>query len=105
MEHLNSISEIIGTLEDREGEVQICATADTFYDAAEERVVVELGALARHVTASGGDGTQVPEPWLPKGQRVSEHLPRIEVTDFTKDVFHGWVRTVREAVPGRMHLL
>lgn len=105
MEHLNSISEIIGTLDDPKGQVQVCATADTFYQAAEEKVVVELGALARHVTASGGDGSPVPEPWLPKGQRVSEHLPRGEATDFTKDVFHGWVKTVREAVPGRMHVL
>jgi len=102
MNHINSISEIVGAFEKADGEVQVCANAEATYEAGSQRVSVELSALARHVLPNG-EGRVVPEPWLPKPQRVNEHLPQSEATDFTRDVFHEWVKTVRGAIPPELH--
>lgn len=91
-----SITEILGTIHD--GTVEVCASADAEYDPATEQLSVMLGACARRVSASG-DGQHCCEPWLPGEERVSEHLPRSDVDEFTKDVFQSWVRKVRASVP------
>lgn len=91
-----SITEILGTIQD--GTVEVCASADTEYDPAAEKLTVTLGAFARRVSASG-DGQHRPEPWLPRDEWVSEHLPRGEADEFVKDVFHSWVKKVRASVP------
>ena len=91
-----SITEILGTIQD--GKVEVCASAETEYDPATEKVVVTLGAFTRRVAVSG-NGRHLPEPWLPRDERVCEHLPRSDADEFTKDVFHGWVRKVRASVP------
>lgn len=96
-----SISEILGTIHD--GSVEICASADADYDAAAQSVEVSLDAFARRVIPVG-DGRHLPEPWLPRPERVTEHLPREEALSFTRDVFHSWLRKVRLAVPAGLHL-
>jgi hypothetical protein len=91
-----SISEILGTIQD--GSIQVCATADAQYDHASEKVSVALDAFTRRASASN-DGAHLPQPWLPSGERVSEHLPRGEADEFVKDVFHSWVKKVRASIP------
>ena len=91
-----SITEILGTIHD--GAMEVCASADADYDPAAEKLCVALGAFARPVT--GADhGQHLHEPWLPRNERVSEHLPRREADEFAKEVFHSWVRKVRASVP------
>ena len=97
MEHFISISEIIGNVRDGAREGQVCATADTEYDNATSSVRVTLDSFVRPLPPSG-NGTHA-EPWLPAPENVSEHLPRGEVSEFTRDVFKKWVRQVREAIP------
>lgn len=101
MESSISISEIIGTIYG--GEVEVCATADTAYDLAEEKVIVTLKAFARRVSVHG-HGEAVPEPWLPASEQVTEHLSREEAGTFAKDVFHSWVKKVRASVPEALNL-
>jgi hypothetical protein len=96
-----SVSEILGTIHD--GSVEVCATADAKYDAAQERVNVSLDAFTRRVLPIG-DGRHVAEPWLPARQVVAEKLPRDEALSFTKDVFRSWLGKVRAAVPKELHL-
>ncbi len=96
-----SISEIIGTIHD--GSTQVCATAEADYDPAAEKVSVALDAFTREASAAH-DGIHLPQPWLPHGERVSEHLPRDEADEFVKDVFHRWVKKVRAAVPHELML-
>ena len=101
MENAFSISEIIGTIDD--GNVEVCATADTSYDRSAEEVIVNLNAFARRVSVQG-HGEHLAEPWLPPAERVTEHVPREDSASFTKDVFHSWVRKVRSSVPDDLHL-
>lgn len=101
MESSIFISEIIGTIHD--DEVEVCATADAAYDRSAQKVVVTLAALARRITAHG-HGELVPEPWMPVGEKVTEHLPIEEVDSFAKDVFHSWVKKVRASVPATSRL-
>ena len=91
-----SIDEILGTIED--GSLQVCATATADYDDAAGKVSVALDAFTRRATTAN-DGAHIPQPWLPRGERVTEHLPREEADDFVKDVFHSWVNRVRASVP------
>jgi len=96
-----SIEEILGTIHD--GSLQLCATAEAAYDPAAERVSVALDAFTRRASITD-DGAHRPQPWLPKGERVSEHLPRNEADEFTKDVFRSWVKKVRASIPGDLPL-
>jgi hypothetical protein len=91
-----STSEILGTIHD--GTLEVCATAEATYDPATEKVSVALAAFTRRVMASE-DGARLPQPWLPRGECVSEHLPRSEAEDFVKEVFHSWVKKVRASIP------
>jgi len=91
-----SINEILGTIHD--GSVQVCATADADYDHAAEKISVALDAFIRRASTTD-DGAHLPQLWLPRGERVSEHLPRSEVDEFVKDVFHSWVKKVRASIP------
>lgn len=93
-----SISEIIETFGEGEAETEVCATAETQYDSAAEKVSVALDSFARCVAASGNRERQAP-PWLPPAEHVTEHLSHDEAEAFTKDVFHSWVRKVRASIP------
>ncbi len=98
MEKGINISEIVESIREGGGEVEVCATADAEYDSAQQRVSVALDSFARRV-ATSGNGQHMPRPWLPPAERVTEHLPRSEATTFAKDVFRSWVRKVRAAIP------
>src|SRR6188768_2714388 len=95
------ISEIIETLGEGDGQTEVCATAETHYDAAAQRVSVALGSFTRCVAASGNREHQTP-PWLPPAESVAEHLAPDETEAFTKDVFHSWVRKVRATIPSTL---
>lgn len=91
-----SVSEIIGTIDD--GSTQVCASAEAAYDQTAQKVTVALDAFTRR-TSGSHDRAQQPQPWLPKAERVSEHLSRSEADAFVKDVFHSWVKKVRASIP------
>ena len=91
-------SEIIETLQEGDGALEVCATAETQYDSSAQKIFVALDSFARGVSASG-DGEHQSRPWLPAAEQVTEHLSHDEATAFAKDVFQSWVRTVRTAIP------
>lgn len=97
-----SVSEILGTIHD--GSVEVCAAAAAEYDRASEKVTVDLEAFTRRASVVGGNGAHLPQPWLPQGERVCEHLPRSEADAFMHDVFQSWVRKVRASVPHDLQL-
>ena len=96
-----SINEILGTIHD--GSLQVCATADADYDHASEKISVRLEAFTRQSSITG-DGAHLAQPWLPHGERVTEHLPHDEADEFVKDVFHSWVKKVRASIPANLTL-
>lgn len=96
-----SINEILGTIHD--GSVQVCATAGANYDHATQRISVALEAFTRLASITG-DGEHLAQPWLPPGERVTEHLPHSEADEFVKDVFHSWIKKLRAAIPAELVL-
>ena len=96
-----SISEILGTIQDRS--IHVCATADADYDHAAEKISVALDAFTRRASMTD-DGAHLPQTWLPRSERVCEHLPHNEADEFVKDVFHSWVKKVRAAIPPELPL-
>lgn len=96
-----SINEILGTIKD--GSLQVCATAEGSYDHAAERISVALDAFTRQASITG-DGAHLPQQWLPRPEKVSEHLPHTEADDFVKDVFHSWIKKVRASIPADLPL-
>ncbi len=92
------ISEIIETLEEGDGEFEVCATAETQYDSSAQKVSVTLDSFARGISASG-DHARRSHPGLPPAEHVTEHLPAEEVAAFAKDVFQSWLKKVRDTIP------
>lgn len=70
-------SEIIETFGEGAGETEVCATAETQYDSAAQKLFVELDSFARCVCASGTREHETP-PWLPTAEHVIEHLAHDE---------------------------
>lgn len=97
-EKLISIGEIIETISDADGEIEVRATAEAEYEAAAEKISVALGSFARRLAVSG-HGEHVSRSWLPPAEQVTEQLSRGEATMFAKDVFKSWVKKVRAAIP------
>ena len=94
-------SKIIETLQEGDGELEVCATAETHYDSSAQRVSVTLDSFVRGVSASG-DGEHQSRLWLPAAEQVTEHLSHDEATAFAKDVFQSWVRKVHAAIPHKL---
>ena len=94
-------SEIIETLQEGDGELEVCATAETQYDSSAQRVSVALDSFARCLSASGSS-EHVSRAWLPAAEQVTEYLSHDEATAFAKDVFQSWVRTVHAAIPHKL---
>ncbi len=92
------ISEIVETLGEGDGEIEVCATAETQYDTSAQKVSVALDSFARNVSASG-DHQHRPQPGLPPAEHVTEHLAPDDVAPFAKDVFQSWLRKVRASIP------
>ena len=101
MQSAISIVEILGTIHD--GTMEVCASADAKYDATAEKVSIALAAFARHFSTTGR-GEHLPQPWLPRDEIVTEHLPQEDAGTFAREVFHSWVRKVRNSVPNELML-
>ncbi len=98
MKRIIDTSEVLGTVEAAGETCELCATADACFDEAAGRLVTRLNAFLRPT------GLLVKErhfraDWLPKDETVSESASPEECHDFANDIFHRWVRKVREAAP------
>ena len=103
MKRVIDTSEMLGTVEVREGTCEVCASADASYDEAAGRMVVRLESFLRPV------GLRVKErhfraDWLPANETVSESGAREECHDVAREIFQLWVRKVREAAPQLHHI-
>ena len=101
MQTVISIIEILGTIHD--GTLEVCASADAEYDPPKEKVSIALAAFTRR-SSTTGPGEHLPQPWLPRGERVTERLPHEDAGTFAKEVFRGWVKKVRASVPNELML-
>lgn len=99
MKRVIDTSEIIGTLNLADGRrCELCASAVARYDESAGRLVVELTAFLRPVGSPAKAG-RLRADWLPGDQTVTESVDWGESVELARDVFHRWVRRVREAAP------
>lgn len=94
MDAVISISEVVEKWEKPEGELEICATLESWYDRAAQQLTLQVGSSAHLMPGA----RPVPLSWLPAPETIREHAPRIEATEIARDVFHRWVSRVRRAV-------
>ena len=98
MKRIVETSEVLGTVEVSEGNCEVCASAEANFDETAGRLVVTLKAYLR----PGGllvKERQFREEWLPADETVTESISRAECHDVAREIFHRWVRKVREAAP------
>ena len=103
MKRVIDTSEVLGTVGTPEGSLELCVSADAQYDEIASWLVVNLTAFLRntdlvtkekHSTAS----------WLPKPETVRESVGPDETVEMAREIFHRWVRKVREAAPTLHHV-
>jgi hypothetical protein len=88
------LSEVLEKRGDGGGAIEVCASADGKYDHAASVLSVTLDAYLQDFK-----GTQSRPEWLPKGETVREHVAHEELREVGHDIFHRWVKRVRETVP------
>jgi hypothetical protein len=103
MKRVIDTSEVLGTVETPEGNCEVCASAEAGFDEPAGRLAVKLEAFLRPT------GLLVKErhfraDWLPENETVTESVAREECHDVAREIFHRWVRKVREAAPQLHHV-
>jgi hypothetical protein len=98
MKQVIDTSEVVGTVEMRDGECEVCASAVAQYDEDAGRLVTNLDSFLR-TTDLRKKERRLPAEWLPRPQTVTEGVGPEETVDVAKEVFHRWVAKVREATP------
>lgn len=102
MKRVIDTSEVLGTLKLPEGDCEVCASAEAGFDETAGCVVVKLVAFLRPAGLLVKERHFHPD-WLPADETINERGGREECGAMAQEVFHRWVRKVREAVPQLHH--
>jgi hypothetical protein len=98
MKRVTDTTEVLGTVETPHGNCEVCASADAQYDEEATGLVVKLNAFLRTTDLLTKE-KRFPAEWLPKPETVRETVGPEETVELARDIFHRWVRKVRQAVP------
>jgi hypothetical protein len=98
MKRVTDTTEVLGTVVLPEGGFEVCASADAKYDEEATRLEVKMDAFIRTTDLLTKE-RRVPADWLPKPETVREIVGPDETVEMAHDIFHRWVRKVRQAVP------
>lgn len=98
MKRIIDTSEVLGTVESPEGRRELCASAEASFDEEAGRLVMKLEAFLRPTDLLVKE-SRFRADWLPKNETVSESVGREESHEVAREIFHLWVRKVREAAP------
>jgi hypothetical protein len=98
MKRIIDTSEVLGVLEVPEGACELCASADASFDEAAGRLVVKLEAFLRPTDLLVKE-RRFRADWVPENETVTEAVAREECHELAREIFHRWVRKVREAAP------
>ena len=82
---------------------QLVASADAAFDEAAGRLVVKLEAFLRPADLLVKE-RRFRARWLPENETVTESVAREECHDVAREIFHRWVRKLREAAPQLHHV-
>jgi hypothetical protein len=98
MRRIIDTTEVLGEVETPDGLFEVCAEAVALYDEEAGKLEVELDAFLRTTNIRVKEKKLSPD-WLPKHVHVRESAAAEEAGDMARDIFHGWVRKVRESIP------
>ena len=101
MKRVIDASEVLGTVQTLEGNREVCVSADAGYDESKACLVVKLDAFLRNTDLLRKE-KRFPAAWLPESETVKESVGPDETVDMARDIFHRWIRKVRQAAPA-MH--
>ena len=82
---------------DEDGELH--ATLSAHHDPSSHELVAELDAYVCPADANQMMVARCRPDWLPASQVVRVGCAAEEASDVARDIFHSWVRQVRNAVP------
>ena len=103
MKHVIDASEVLGTVEGPEGVCELCASADASFDEEKRQLAVKLEAFLRPTDLLVKE-RHFRADWLPKNETVTESVAREECHEVAREIFHRWVRKVRESAPKLHHV-
>ena len=103
MKRIIDTSEVLGTVEVPEGVCELCASADASFEEEAGRLVTKLDAFLRPTDLLVKE-RHFRADWLPKSETVTEPVAREECHEVAREIFHRWVRKVREAAPQLHHV-
>jgi hypothetical protein len=102
MKRVIDTSEVLGVVETAEGPREVCAAAEATYEEDTGRLLVNLMAYLRSTDLLSKEKRWT-AGWLPKPEIVRESVGPDETVEMARDIFHRWVRRLREAVPALVH--
>ena len=102
MKRVIDTSEVLGAVDTPQGACEVCASAVANFDEDAERLLVNLDAFLRSTDLRAKE-KRLAVNWLPKPETVHESVGPDEAAEVARDIFHRWVRKVREAVPALSH--
>jgi hypothetical protein len=82
--------------------LEACATAEALYDEEQSQLIVELDSFLRPTDLRFKE-EHLPADFLPERQTFKESVSQDEAPELARDVFHRWVRTVRQSVTSMVH--
>ena len=103
MKRVIDTSETLGVIETPEGARELCVSADAQYDDTAGRLVVKLEAFLRNTDLVTKE-KHFTSDWLPKPETVRESVGPDETVEMAREIFHRWVRKVRDAAPALHHV-
>ena len=103
MKRVIDTSEVLGTVETPEGAREVCVSANANYDEDAGRLVMKLDAFLRNTDLVTKE-KRFTADWLPKPETVRESVGPDETVEMAREIFHRWVRKVREAAPTLHHV-
>lgn len=98
MKNVVDTSEVLGTVETPGGRCELCASAVGTFDEAANRMAVKLGAFLRPADLLTKE-RHFRADWLPEDETVTESVAREDCHELGREIFHRWVKKVREAAP------
>ena len=98
MKRVIDTTEVLGTVDLPKGEYEVCASADAQYNEETGRLVVELNSFLRSTNLRVKE-ERLSADWLPAAQTVNESVGLEEALELARDIFHRWVRKVRQVIP------
>jgi len=83
-------------------DLEACATAEALYDEEQSQLIIEMDSFLRPADLRLKE-EHLPADFLPERQTFKDSVSQDEAAELARDIFHRWVRTVRESVTSMVH--